>query len=51
MSKEGIMVDLTKIEVIPGGPRPTLLTKVRSFVRLVGYYRQFDEGFPQMQHR
>ena len=45
VSKDGIMVDPMKIEVIRGWARPISMTEVRSFVGLAGYYRRFVEGF------
>lgn len=45
MSKEGIIMDPTKIEAICGWPRPTSMMEVRSFTGLVGCYRLFVEGF------
>lgn len=45
MSKYGIMVHPAKIEAIHGLPRPTSINKMKSFVCLGGYYRQFVKGF------
>ena len=45
VSKEGIRVNPKKIEVIIEWKPPRNLTKVRSFLRLVGYYRRFIKGF------
>lgn len=45
VSKNDIMVDLAKIEAIHGWARPTSVTKVRSFIDLVGYCRWFVKGF------
>ncbi|KAH0646331.1 hypothetical protein KY284_034215 [Solanum tuberosum] len=39
VSKEGIMVDQVKIEAIRDWTRPTSVTEIWSFVRLVRYYR------------
>jgi len=36
VSKEGIKVDPQKVKVITDWPRPTNVTKVRSFLDLVG---------------
>jgi hypothetical protein len=45
ISKEGIAVDLEKIEFIRGWSSPKNVTEFRSFMGLVGYYRIFIEGF------
>ena len=45
VSKEGIMVDLKKIEAVRDWVRPTSVTEIRSFFGLAGYYRRFVEGF------
>jgi len=38
ISKEGISVDLMKIEVIKDWPGPTTVTEFQSFLGLAGYY-------------
>ena len=45
VSEEGIRVDPMKIEVILELKPPRSVTKVRSFLRLAGYYRRFVKGF------
>ncbi|GKA63672.1 hypothetical protein Tco_0763278 [Tanacetum coccineum] len=55
VSADGITMDLVKVETITKWPRPTMITKVRSFLGLVGYYRRLVEGFtlldlPLMKH-
>ena len=41
VSSEGIRVDPTKIEAVMNWKPPRNITKVRSFLALVGYYRRF----------
>ncbi|GJR68170.1 putative reverse transcriptase domain-containing protein [Tanacetum coccineum] len=41
----GIHVDPSKIEAVKNWKAPRTLTEVRSFLRLVGYYRRFIENF------
>ena len=45
VSAEGIRVDPIKIEAIVNWKSPRNVTKVRSFLGLVGYYRRFVKGF------
>nr|GEU77559.1 putative reverse transcriptase domain-containing protein [Tanacetum cinerariifolium] len=48
VSAEGITMDPVKVEAITKWPRPTSVTKVRSFLGLAGYYRRFVEGFSRL---
>ncbi|GJT96213.1 putative nucleotidyltransferase, ribonuclease H [Tanacetum coccineum] len=41
----GVHVDPAKIEAIKNWAAPTTPTEVRQFLRLVGYYQRFIEGF------
>ncbi|GJW38328.1 putative reverse transcriptase domain-containing protein [Tanacetum coccineum] len=43
-----IYVDPSKIKVVKNWKAPRTLTKVRSFLRLVGYYRRFIEIFSKI---
>ncbi|XP_062086135.1 uncharacterized mitochondrial protein AtMg00860-like [Humulus lupulus] len=45
VGKDGIKVDLVKIEAVKDWTQPKNASKVRSFLRLAGYYRKFVEGF------
>jgi len=48
VSKEGIKVDHHKVKEILDWPRPTSVTRIRSFVGLVEYYRQFMKDFSKI---
>ncbi|KAL6223465.1 hypothetical protein ACLB2K_006852 [Fragaria x ananassa] len=45
VSKEGILVDPSKVEAVLNWSRPTTPTEIRSFLGLAGYYLRFIEGF------
>ena len=48
VSKDGILVDPSKIEVVKNWPKPTSVTKVQSFLGLASYYKRFVEGFSKI---
>ncbi|KAG8474723.1 hypothetical protein CXB51_031299 [Gossypium anomalum] len=48
VSVEGIKVDPRKIEAILEWKSPRSVSKIQSFLGLVGYYRRFVEGFSVM---
>lgn len=43
--KDGIIVDLKKVEAIHYWSKSTSLSKVYNFIRLVGYYMMFIKSF------
>lgn len=45
VSKDGIIVDSTKIKAISDWARPISLSRVRNFIKLARYYRQFIKRF------
>jgi hypothetical protein len=50
ISKDGIDVDLDRIEAIIEWSAPKNVTKVRSFMGLAGYYIRFITGFSRITH-
>jgi hypothetical protein len=45
VSPEGIAVDLGKVKEVLEWKPPTMVSEVRSFLRLAGYYRWFIPNF------
>ena len=45
VSVEGIRVDPIKIEAVVNWKLPRIVTEVRSFLGIAGYYRRFVKGF------
>ena len=50
ISEEGVTVDPEKIRAIMEWLTPKNISEVKSFMRLVGYYRRFIEGFSKLAH-
>ena len=48
VSDLGVLVDPKKIEVVMSWERPKSVFKIRSFLGLAGYYRQFIEDFSRL---
>lgn len=49
VSVAGIVVDLTKVEVVLRWERSTSMIEICSFLSLAGYYRRFIQYFPPWQ--
>ncbi|KAL0546141.1 hypothetical protein IC582_016047 [Cucumis melo] len=45
VSKAGVSMDPAKIEAVTSWPRPSTVSKIRSFLGLAGYYRHVVENF------
>jgi hypothetical protein len=48
VSKDGILVDPSKIEAVVDWKVPSSVHEIRSFLGLAGYYRRFIEGFSKL---
>lgn len=48
VDEAGIHVSMKKIQAIRETPLPAMVTQLRSFVRLAGYYRPFIKGVAEM---
>ncbi|KAL4388638.1 hypothetical protein GQ457_09G019730 [Hibiscus cannabinus] len=48
VSSEGIRVDPKKVEAVVNWKKPKLVTKIRSFLGLAGYYQRFVSGVSKM---
>jgi hypothetical protein len=48
VNKDGLAVDLAKVQAVVEWERPTSVREIRSFLGLVGYYRRFIEGFSSL---
>jgi len=48
VSREGISVDLSKVQAVKDWPVPKSATEIRSFLGLAGYYRRFVQDFSKI---
>ena len=48
ISKEGVLVDLIKVKAFLQWEPQKIMTEIRSFLGLAGYYRRFIEGFSKI---
>ncbi|XP_073222436.1 uncharacterized mitochondrial protein AtMg00860-like [Cicer arietinum] len=48
ISSKGVTVDFSKVDAILSWPQPKLVTEIRSFLGLAGYYRKFIKGFSSL---
>ena len=48
VSKDGIQVNLKKIEAIIDWPKPATVIEVRSFLGIASYYRRFVKDFSKI---
>ena len=48
VSKDGILVDPSKVEAVLSWKRPTIMSEIRSFLGMAGYYRHFIERFSKI---
>lgn len=48
LTVEGVEVDPEKVKAVSEWKQPTLVTEIKSFLGLAGYYRRFIEGFSKL---
>ena len=48
ISEEGISVDPSKIQAVKDWPIPRIVTEIKSFIGLAGYYRRFVQDFSKI---
>jgi hypothetical protein len=48
LTTEGVAIDPEKVTAVANWKRPASVTEIRSFLRLLGYYRRFIEGFSKI---
>lgn len=48
ISTDGISINLSKMEFVLERQKPKIVKKLKSFLRLVGYYKRLVEGFAKL---
>ncbi|XP_028103972.1 uncharacterized protein LOC114303030 [Camellia sinensis] len=48
VSRDGVMVDSSKIEAVQNWEQPKNTSEIRSYLGLAGYYCQFVKNFPSI---
>ena len=45
INENGVSIDPSKVEAMLSRETPKIVTEIRSFLELAGYYRRFIQGF------
>ena len=48
VTKDDILVNLGKVDIVANWRRPSIVTEIQSFLGLAGYHRRFIEGFSKI---